>query len=866
VPETVATPLPSRRSTLTLVALLALCLLLTAVCTGFFVMTARARDSARFETLVRMTHDRIAGHLDSDITLLRGAAGFFAASESVSAEEFRIYVERLDLKRHDPGLQGLGFSLRIPAREKEAWVERLRAEGLPSFHIWPEEPREEYHSIIYLEPQDARNQAALGFDMFTNPTRRAAMERAWLTGEPSLSGKVILKQEIDEHRQPGFLLYVPVYRERNVPATLEERREQLEGFVYSPFRAGDLFTGIFPPTSSARVHFRVHDGPEADPERLLYDSAPPGAERLEPPAFTTTSHLEVAGRRWTLLFSSPPAFEQTLLTPWAPGVGALGLLISLMVFAIAWTQVSARQRAEAGEAERTRLLAREQAARAEAEAQRAWLEDLFMQAPALIGILSGPRHVWEFANSAYQRLLSHRALLGKPLHETLPDLSPEILTILDHVYRTGAPEFGMEVSIPLVYASGEPEERYWNFVFQPRRAPQGAVDGVLVFAFEVTEQVRARQQVEASSEEARRSVAQLQSITDTLPALVSYIDTEERYHFVNRTYEEWFGVKPETLLGKTVEEFIGQPRYSHVRAHLHQALSGETVRFDHELPIKDGRVLSVQPHYIPDRDAQGQVRGIVALVLDLTERKRAEEAARNAVRLRDEFLSVASHELKTPLTPLSLKLQTLAREAEAQPDSPFVLKVRAHVEAGRKQIKRLSDLIGDLLDVSRISSGQMKLRPEPVDFSNVVREVVSRLEPEATKVESRLTLELPEVLPGRSDRMRLEQVVENLVTNAIKYGAGKPIHVRLGNSPERVTLTVQDQGIGIAPEHQERIFERFERAVSERNYGGLGLGLYITRTIVEALGGTIRVQSEPGQGAAFTVELPREPAAARQAG
>jgi signal transduction histidine kinase len=183
------------------------------------------------------------------------------------------------------------------------------------------------------------------------------------------------------------------------------------------------------------------------------------------------------------------------------------------------------------------------------------------------------------------------------------------------------------------------------------------------------------------------------------------------------------------------------------------------------------------------------------------------------------------------------------------------------VEAGRKQLKRLADLIGDLLDVSRISSGQMKLHWEPVDCAAVVREVATRLEPEATRAESRLVLELPEELPGRSDRMRLEQVAENLLTNAIKYGAGKPIRVRLEAGPERITLTVRDEGIGIAPEHQARIFERFERAVSERNYGGLGLGLYITRTIVEALGGTIRVQSEPGQGACFTVELPREPPA-----
>jgi PAS domain S-box-containing protein len=862
----VAGPLHFRQSPLTPLSLLGLCLLLTVASTGFFLVTARARDAARFESQARVTHDRIAAHLDSDITLLRGAAGFFAASESVTPEEFRIYVERLDLKRHDPGLQGLGYSQRMPSREKEAWVERMRARGLPSFRVWPEEPREEHHAILYLEPQDARNRAALGYDMFTDPIRRAAMERAWLSGEPALSGKVILKQEIDADQQAGFLLYVPVYRQGTVPTSEQERREQLEGFVFSPFRAGDLFNGIFPPEPSPRVFFRVHAGPEARPENLLYDSEAEAGARLEPPSFTTTLRMVEAGQPWTLILTSQPSFERTLLTPWTPGVGAVGLLLSLMVFAIAWTQVSARQRAEAGEAERARLLAREQAAHAEAEAQRLWLQDLFTQAPAPIAILSGPRHVFEFANPRYEQLFGHRGLVGKALQEAMPDLSRDIVERFDRILRTGQPELGNEVNIPMAYATGEIEAKYWNFVFQPRRTSLGAVDGVLIFAFEVTEQVLARRQVEASREEARRSAAQLKSITDTLPALVSYIDTEERYRFVNRAYEEWFGVKPEELLGKTIAELLGEQSYARFKERFQAALSGRTVRYEQELTIKDGKTLYVQPHYIPDFDAEGRIRGFVALVLDLTDRKRAEEAIRNAVRLRDEFLSVASHELKTPLTPLSLKLQTLAREAEAQPESPFVLKTRAHVEAGRRQIKRLSDLIGDLLDVSRITSGQMKLQQEPVDFSAVVREVVTRLEPEATKAESRLTVETPKALPGSSDRMRLEQVVENLVTNAIKYGAGKPIHIRLAATAERVTLTVQDQGIGIAPEHQARIFERFERAVSERNYGGLGLGLYITRTIVEALGGSIRVQSQPGQGATFTVELPRGPEAAGQAG
>ncbi|WP_224247499.1 CHASE domain-containing protein [Hyalangium gracile] len=724
---------PTKRIPLTALAVLVVALLLAAACTAFFLVTARSRDATRFEGQVQMTQDRIAAQLDADITLLRGAAGFFSASESVNPQEFRIYVQRLDVKRHDPGVQGLGFSQRILAREKEAWVSRLRAEGLADFHLWPEQAREEYHAIIYLEPLDERNEAALGYDMFTEPIRREAMERAWRTGEPALSGKVILKQEIDVRQQAGFLLYVPVYSSGPVPSSEAERMEKLVGFVYSPFRVKDLFDAMFPPDHQPRVFFRVYDGPEARAEQLLYDSADDDTEgQRASPRFTHTWHMERAGRVWTLVFTSRPSLERSMLTQWVPAVGVLCLLLSLMVFSVAWTQVTARQRAEANEEERARLLAR---------------------------------------------------------------------------------------------------------------------------------QVQARREAEASREEARRSAEQLQTITDALPALVAYVDAEERYLFANQAYETWFGQKPAEVVGRSVRALIGEQAYARFRDPIQRALKGELVRYEGSLALKNGGTVYTASSYIPDRDAEGRVRGFVVLAPDITERKQAEEAARSAVRLRDEFLSVASHELKTPLTSLSLKLQTLARDAAAQPDSPFVLKVRAHVETGRRQVKRLSELIGDLLDVSRISSGKMKLHWEPVDFAAVVREVASRLEPEATRAESRLTVEAPETLPGSTDRLRFEQVVENLLTNAIKYGAGQPIHVRLEAGSERLILTVQDRGIGIALENQARIFERFERAVSERNYGGLGLGLYITRTILEALGGTIRVKSEPGQGACFTVELPREPPA-----
>jgi signal transduction histidine kinase len=241
------------------------------------------------------------------------------------------------------------------------------------------------------------------------------------------------------------------------------------------------------------------------------------------------------------------------------------------------------------------------------------------------------------------------------------------------------------------------------------------------------------------------------------------------------------------------------------------------------------------------------------------ENVRLEHSARGAVRLRDEFLSVASHELKTPLTPLQIKLQALRRSLSA-PGGPgrvgtdHVVRELTQAEA---QLKRIHTLVDDLLDVSRLARGRLALRLEDVDLSALARNIVSELAPLAQRAGCRVEVEAPSAVVGRWDWMRLGQVASNLLSNALKYGAGLPVHVSVGQRGGRALLQVRDGGIGIAAGDLPRIWGRFERAVSDRHYGGLGLGLYITRQLVESHGGHIGVESAgEGQGATFTVELP----------
>jgi PAS domain S-box-containing protein len=261
-------------------------------------------------------------------------------------------------------------------------------------------------------------------------------------------------------------------------------------------------------------------------------------------------------------------------------------------------------------------------------------------------------------------------------------------------------------------------------------------------------------------------------------------------------------------------------------------------------------------------DEGGQLRGFGKVTRDFTQRKADEERRelerlREALRTRDEFLSIASHELKTPLTPLQLKLATLKRLAESHPEALLSgERLTRELETASRHVSRLANLIEDLLDVSRISVGTLSLTREPVDLCAITREVILRHAPQAVQKGCRVDMEAPVPVEGMWDRRRLDQAVTNLITNALKYGAGKPVHVRVVSENGVAVLTVRDEGIGIASEHHARIFDRFMRAVPERNYGGLGLGLFITQQIVDAHRGNIEVQSEPGAGAAFTVRLP----------
>ncbi|WP_412477891.1 CHASE domain-containing protein [Azonexus sp. IMCC34839] len=857
-------PLLSRLHQSRRIAWLVLASLLTATWFAAYFLQRSSEHliEQRFLYRAEQERGRILARMETYAQILRGGAALFNASAWVSRQEWHDYVAHLEVNKTLPGIQGIGFAQMVPATHLSEHEREIRNEGFPEYAIRPAGERPVYSSIVYLEPFSERNLRAFGYDMFSEPIRRAAMEQARDTGEPALSGKVTLVQETEHDVQPGFLIYLPVYQRALPSATVEQRRAALVGFAYSPFRAHDLFRAMID-SDNKDVELELYDG-ETTPAKLLFDSH---VERtnVRHGRWRATLPITFAGHQWTAQFRSRPEFDKVTAPTLPLSIAISGTLLSLMVFF--WLLRS--QRFQETQELHARQL-REDEAR---------LRTLIDAIPDPICLQDG-KGQWTEANAQMKEMLalngeSYRGKTSEELAAELPGAS-RVLSLLNADDRSwqATPADHLEWRIEL---DRDHQTHTFDVVKAPLFTPQGERLALVTVGRDISARVEAENALREAEKRFRALVEQ---------SLVGvYIIQDSYFRYVNPYFAKVFGYQTadEIVDRIPVMELVIPEDRPLVSENVRRRLRGEisSIHYETRGPRRDGSLVDFEV-FGSTIEYDGKP-AVIGVLLDITERKQAEtelarhqetleeevaartadlrvakEAAETANRAKSTFLANMSHELRTPMNAIIGMTHLLSREIT---DPGQRSKLSSIGEAGM----HLLDLLNDVLDLSKIDAERMSLEQVPVDVGGLL-DRVGRLMAERVSAKG---LSWREEIPDEirqltvlGDPVRLQQILLNLTGNAVKFTeqGGITLAARLeGERNSHVTLkiSVSDTGIGIPKEAQQRIFLPFEQADGSitRRHGGTGLGLTIVRQLARLMNGDISVDSEPGEGSTFTLSL-----------
>lgn len=886
--------------------ILGLGLFITSLVSYYFYRLSSAQDQSRFNNSVQELEGRIKARIQTSIALLRAGTGLFAASDSVDPVEFERFVQQIELEKNYPGIQGIGYSLRIRPEDKQNVIAEMRRNGSRNFTIWPDSPRNEYNAIIYLQPTDNRNDVAIGYDMSTEPVRKQAMDAARDTGAPIASGRVTLVQEPETRKQSGFLIYAPVYRHGADVSTVKSRQEAFQGFVYSPLRTDDFVEPIFD-DKKFDVSFKIYDG-EIKPENLLRDSSD-GATK---PVFSKITSLPFAGRTWIFVYSTKPSFGLASSRQFLPYMFAAGVLLSLLFFGVTNSQVHARERAEQAAAElaqseatiRKTLSERELAEDALRESEERYRE-LVENANDLVYMLDFDGRITSM-NKAAEMILGYSAdeLLGMKIKELL---ASDSINVGELMLTSGHQRTNYEVDVVTKAGRLLTLETSNKLI---TRGPQPV--GIQGIARDISTRRRTE---EALREADQRALSDYERLLERISGLAQALGTARELNVIFR------GLRQFTKLSVPCDGFFVSlyDPIEDVRTACYAWGDDKELEIS-DLPpmpvtssgpnsraIRTGQIIitndymtatrgtntvivgpdnglrpqssiavpmAVMGHiigtievqsYEPDaykrehETAMSMAANLTAVAIEnvrlLRRESSAREAAEESNRLKDEFLATVSHELRTPLTAILGWSRLLDSDSLDEGTS------RQAIETIWRNAKAQSQIIDDILDVSRIITGNLYLDLNPVELGPIVENAINVVRPTADAKGIRIETELdhaPTVVSGDSNR--LQQVIWNLLSNAVKFTtSGGRVSLKMYQTESAVEIRVSDTGQGISREFLPYVFDRFRQADSSttRQHGGLGLGLAIARHLIEIHGGSIRAESDgKAQGSSFTIKLP----------
>ncbi|MBB6609606.1 CHASE domain-containing protein [Pontibacter sp. Tf4] len=573
---------------------------------------AQERTEKLFELRANQASEAIQTRLNDYIQVLVGAKALFVASDTVERAAWHTYYKTLNLEKNYPGIQGVGYTHFIRPEEMEAHVKQLRAEGYPHYKVRPEGERPIYSSIIYLEPFTDRNLRAFGFDMFSEPTRQSAMRIARDTKQPALSGKVRLVQETGLDLQPGFLIYLPVYRNNADPESIKDRQYLIKGFVYSPFRAKDFMEAVLSDDFND-IDIEVYDGTTMDEESLLYSTD--SVQHLHSKsrqALSKTNTLTIANHTWRIHSTAKPAFAQTSDAGLPYFILLGGSIISFLMFFIIWSLSSTRR------SNRLKQTITDNATAA-----------LFMM---------DANGYCTFMNPAAEEMtgFTFDEIGRKPLHE-----------MIHHTHPDGTPyprsECPLDRALLLNDGMRAHEDVFirkdGTFIDVTVAARPIIENGVPTFtiieARDITDEKRAQQTIIESE-------ARFRTMADNAPVMIRITDAERQVLYANKQWTDFTGITFEDVVKHGWHHIVHPEDRDRLEAAYTKALEDQTpFRVEYRLLRRDGEYRSVVGTNTPRFGAHGDFLGHIGSIIDITEIKDAERKVKqNAELLQKLFLEV----------------------------------------------------------------------------------------------------------------------------------------------------------------------------------------------------------------------------------
>ncbi|MCX6892084.1 MAG: CHASE domain-containing protein [Verrucomicrobia bacterium] len=757
------------RSMVVALSLLAAGLLVTGMAALYAKANAESNALREFKLVGNEIRLDIFARLHIGAQALHRGAALFDAAGSVGREEWRAFTQGLQLAEDLPGIQGLGYASLIPRAQLGAHVAEIRQQGFPDYQVWPAGDRETYSTILYLEPFTNRNLRAFGYDMLTEPVRRAALERARDERSPALSGKVRLVQETDQDVQAGTLMFVPVYRHGWPVETVVQRRAAIQGWVYSPYRMADLLQGALRVLEARfkerQIGIQVYDGEVLSADTLLYDNRSAEAKALAAtPGIDWLAPVDFAGHRWTLRFVQLRGLAAT--TEYGSAWIALsgGTVISLLLFGLTLSLLT------------TRATAQRMAEQLEQElrASEASYRNHFVNNAAMMLMVDPTEGTIIEANNAAARFYgySHERLLTLRIIDINTASTAEVRQAMAAVMQGLSNRFEFQHRL----ADGslrEVEVSSGRIDFAGRTVLHSIIQ-------DVTERKRAEDEI-------RRQAALISSLLDSIPDIVFFKDTEGVYLGGNPAFAEFVGRPRIEIIGKTDHDLFDKEIADFFREQDRRILGKREPCHNEEwVTYPEGRKALLHTLKTPYWGPDGEIIGVLGISRDITARKLAEEKlqqtnaaletanahansltveATEGSRAKSDFLAVMSHEIRTPMnavlgmTSLLLKTPLNPRQAE------YARTVAASGDA-------LLHIINDILDFSKIEAGgQLQLDEQPLNPRKLAGDLVRLLHPRAQERGLALSADVAEDIPEwiKGDSGRLRQVLMNLAGNGMKF-------------------------------------------------------------------------------------------------